>query len=466
VIVTGPARPLGQGAAVAAGSPPEALVDDLTPSSATPAPPTGARAGRRARPGRARPDDRRRAAGRRVRRVVLRTTDALTAHRERRGHRARAGSSTTRDDLSYAQFLTWRGFLRARATAPAGARPPRRAAEPAHDGGSSRWSAAGRDRVRAPAAGPGEHGHGRHRPHGAGAHGRHPATIATFTVDRLAFSLSPRRWWRPSSTSTAADGSSASSPTSTRTPCKIGDRVEMTFRRLYTVDGIHNYFWKARPVRSARGTDMASHGIRDKVAIIGMGCTTFGEHWDKSTDDLLIDASSRRWPRPASTSTTSTRSGSARWARACRAHAEPAAEDRPQAGHPRRELLRHRAEAFRNACYAVASGAYDVAMAIGVEKLKDSGLLGARRAVARRTTARPPQLTAPASFSFLAPAYAKKYGVDDAGDEGRDHPHRVEEPPQRGAQPARAVPQGGAEGDDRLLAARGRTARASSTAPA
>ena len=31
----------------------------------------------------------------------------------------------------------------------------------------------------------------------------------------------------------------------------VGDRVEMTFRRLYTVDGIHNYFWKARPVRGA-----------------------------------------------------------------------------------------------------------------------------------------------------------------------------------------------------------------------
>ena len=29
----------------------------------------------------------------------------------------------------------------------------------------------------------------------------------------------------------------------------IGMRVEMTFRRLYTADGIHNYFWKARPVR-------------------------------------------------------------------------------------------------------------------------------------------------------------------------------------------------------------------------
>ena len=37
---------------------------------------------------------------------------------------------------------------------------------------------------------------------------------------------------------------------------------------------------------------MASHGIRDKVAIVGMGCTAFGEHWDKSTDDMLIESSS------------------------------------------------------------------------------------------------------------------------------------------------------------------------------
>ena len=35
---------------------------------------------------------------------------------------------------------------------------------------------------------------------------------------------------------------------------------------------------------------MGSHGIKDRVAIVGMGCTPFGEHWDKSTDDLLIDS--------------------------------------------------------------------------------------------------------------------------------------------------------------------------------
>ena len=69
-------------------------------------------------------------------------------------------------------------------------------------------------------------------------------------------------------------------------------------------------------------------------------------------------------------------------------------------------------EAFRNACYAVASGAYDMVMAIGVEKLKDSGYSGL-------TGNRPPDdgtspaTTAPANFSLLAPAYAHKHGVGD-----------------------------------------------------
>ena len=35
---------------------------------------------------------------------------------------------------------------------------------------------------------------------------------------------------------------------------------------------------------------MASNGICDRVAIIGMGCTNFGEHWDKSVEDLLVEA--------------------------------------------------------------------------------------------------------------------------------------------------------------------------------
>ena len=74
-----------------------------------------------------------------------------------------------------------------------------------------------------------------------------PATIATFTVDYLAFSLSPP---------TVAvvidfDGGGRFQAEMTDVDpneVKIGDRVEMTFRRLFTAQGIHNYFWKARPL--------------------------------------------------------------------------------------------------------------------------------------------------------------------------------------------------------------------------
>ena len=78
----------------------------------------------------------------------------------------------------------------------------------------------------------------------------------------------------------------------------------MTFRKLFTADGIHNYFWKARPIRTGaaateRGADMGSHGIQDRVAIVGMGCTRFAEHWDKGVDELLLDATARPSPRRA-----------------------------------------------------------------------------------------------------------------------------------------------------------------------
>ena len=72
-------------------------------------------------------------------------------------------------------------------------------------------------------------------------------------------------------------------------------------------------------------------------------------------------------------------------------------------------------ESLRNACYAVASGAYDCAMAIGVEKLKDSGYSGlVGSAVPGAGDDGKGDTTAPANFSLLAPAYAAKYGVDPA----------------------------------------------------
>jgi 3-hydroxy-3-methylglutaryl CoA synthase/uncharacterized OB-fold protein len=85
-----------------------------------------------------------------------------------------------------------------------------------------------------------------------------PGTIATFSVDRLAFSLNPPAL----AVVVDLDGGGRfqceltdADPESVR----IGQRVEMTFRRLFTADGVHNYFWKAKPIPTANGA-CASNG--------------------------------------------------------------------------------------------------------------------------------------------------------------------------------------------------------------
>ena len=158
---------------------------------------------------------------------------------------------------------------------------------------------------------------------------------------------------------------------------------------------------------------MASHGIRDQVAIVGMGCTPFGEHWDRSTDDMLIQSSSEALASAGITLPDV----DAFWLGTMGSGLSGLTLSRPLKiqNKPVTHVENYCAtgsEAFRNACYAVACGAYDVVMAIGVEKLKDSGYSGlVVSAPANDGTGL--TVTAPASFSFLAPAYAKKYGVDD-----------------------------------------------------
>jgi uncharacterized OB-fold protein len=72
-------------------------------------------------------------------------------------------------------------------------------------------------------------------------------TIFTFTVDRIAYSPSPPIVFAV----VDFDGGGRLPIELTDSKVEelsVGDRVEMTFRRLFTADGIHNYFWKARPV--------------------------------------------------------------------------------------------------------------------------------------------------------------------------------------------------------------------------
>jgi len=143
-----------------------------------------------------------------------------------------------------------------------------------------------------------------------------------------------------------------------------------------------------------------------------MGCTPFGEHWDKSADDLLVDAANEA----VASAGVQMNDIDAFWLGTMGSGFSGLTLSRPLKLDYRpvsrlENMCATGSEAFRNACYAVAAGAYDVAMAIGVEKLKDSGFSGLAIGglPSDGTEAR---LTAPAMFSLLAPAYANKYGVD------------------------------------------------------
>jgi acetyl-CoA C-acetyltransferase len=158
---------------------------------------------------------------------------------------------------------------------------------------------------------------------------------------------------------------------------------------------------------------MSANSIVDRVAIVGMGCTPFGEHWGKDTSDLLLDASQGA----LASAGIDLDEVDAFWFGTFASGFSGLTLSQPLKIDHRpvtrmENMCATGSETLRNAAYAVASGAYDVAMAIGVEKLKDSGMSGL-------AAAQPPgdgtaaTISAPASFSLLSPAYQQKYGVDD-----------------------------------------------------
>jgi acetyl-CoA C-acetyltransferase len=156
---------------------------------------------------------------------------------------------------------------------------------------------------------------------------------------------------------------------------------------------------------------MGSHGIRDRVAVIGMGCTRFGEHWGKGLDELIVDAAGETFTSAGITK----QDVDAYWFGTAQSAMSGISVARPLGleGKPVTRVENYCAtgsEALRQAAYAVASGAYDTAMAIGAEKVKDGGYQGLNaNPIPGDGTAR--SLTAAAMFSMVAPAYANKYGV-------------------------------------------------------
>lgn len=160
-----------------------------------------------------------------------------------------------------------------------------------------------------------------------------------------------------------------------------------------------------------------AEGIKDKVAILGMGCSRFGERWDCGTEQLLNEAFVEAL---ADAGIERGQIGAAWYGSAL---------DRVNVGNsaiPLSTALRLEGipvsrvenmcatgtEALRGAVYAVASGAVDIALAIGAEKLKDTGYGGLP--VNSKGTFNDlwmPYGSAPAGFAQLAAGYRARYGV-------------------------------------------------------
>lgn len=158
-------------------------------------------------------------------------------------------------------------------------------------------------------------------------------------------------------------------------------------------------------------------GIRDKVAILGMGCTKFGERWEADADELMVEA----FIEAIKDAGIEKAQIEAAWIASCMDEVNVGKSALPMAMALRlpnipvtrvENYCASGTEAFRGAAYAVASGACDIALAMGVEKLKDTGF-GGLPPVDVGTM--PPlwwaNVSAPGSFAQLASAYAARHGL-------------------------------------------------------
>ena len=153
------------------------------------------------------------------------------------------------------------------------------------------------------------------------------------------------------------------------------------------------------------------NGIRDRVAIIGMGCTNFGERWEANAADLMVEAAYEAYADAG----IEPNEVQAAWLGTVSSF---------RTGQPLAEALKldyipitrvenacaTATDAFRNASYAVAAGIYDIVLAVGVEKLKDSGFSGLAVPEAPGSDVTPPT-PPPSQFAMAATRYFHQYDI-------------------------------------------------------
>jgi len=151
--------------------------------------------------------------------------------------------------------------------------------------------------------------------------------------------------------------------------------------------------------------------IRDRVAIIGMGCTKFGERWDCDAYDLMVEAAYEAYedagvePKDIQAAWVGTTGSGVRGTFL----AYPLKFDYIPITRIENACATA-TDAFRNAAYAVAAGIYDIALVVGVEKLKDTGYAGLAPYRPKGSEVEPP-VPPPVQFALAATRYFYHYGL-------------------------------------------------------
>jgi len=162
-----------------------------------------------------------------------------------------------------------------------------------------------------------------------------------------------------------------------------------------------------------------AEGIKDKVAIIGMGCTKFGERFDASPQDLMVEA----FIECLADSGLEKKDIQAAWW-GCHMPDISVGRGATTLGTTLKlpfipitrveNFCATGSEALRGAVYGVASGAYDICLALGMEKLKDTGYGGLPLAggLGYKAPLHMFNLTAPGGFAMMATKYFSKYNLN------------------------------------------------------
>ena len=151
--------------------------------------------------------------------------------------------------------------------------------------------------------------------------------------------------------------------------------------------------------------------IKDRVAIVGMGCSKFGERWDIGTEDLLVESTSEAFEdagigsediQAAWLGTQNQMSGQI-LAHAIKTEYIPITRIE--------NFCATGTNAMMDACFAVAAGIYDLVLVAGVEKLKDSGVGFLTGGGGQPSAQTAPGVPPPAQFALAANRYFYQYGL-------------------------------------------------------